>query len=246
MLRVLGCLGMLSGAVLILGAVLSACANVLLLARERTTQVLPTFIFAAITVGIPFLLGRFLWKKGLSSWERSKPSHWTSPTSVSEAFSEERLADFIRAKEEVTVADVAGFCQVSEQQAERMIRNLITRNEINRVFDLEKKAYVVPHFTPGRTPAASSPTIVVPDFVSVWPSTNPQPQPNVAEPAPIVHMSGGNPISSSGVQVSLRSLGHRCPSCNAPQDIDGARPGDKRLCPYCDIAFQVVDASANS
>jgi len=239
---------MLSGAALILSAVLSACANVLLVARERTTQVLPTLVFAAITVGIPFLLGRFLWRKGLSSWERSKPSHWTSPTGVSESFSEERLADFIRAKEEVTVADVARFCQVSEQQAERMIRNLITRNEINRVFDPEKKAYVVPQFTSGRAPVASSPTIVIPipDFVPVWPSANPQPQPHVAEPAPIVHVSGGHPVSSSGVQVSLRSLGHRCPSCNAPQDIDGARPGDKRLCPYCDIAFQVVDASANS
>ncbi|MCP3167931.1 hypothetical protein [Myxococcus qinghaiensis] len=123
------------------------------------------------------------------------------------------------------MADVAGFCEVSEQIAERFILDLIARDKINLVFAPERGVYVVHPFIPAWAPAI--------------------PQSGVVEPIPLSEV-GELKLSSSGlVLVSTRPLAHRCPSCNAPQDLGGAGPGDKRVCPYCDCAFQVVESSVS-
>lgn len=224
LMKPLSLLGMLSGGVLVVGAALGALGVVVVTVRETTTKIMPTLFVTVVIVVLPFLLGRFLWKKGRSAWEGSEPSQGAArridPGALLAA-----LRDFLHSKGEVTVTDLAGFFKLPEQKSEELIQMLIARGEINLAFVPEKGVYVVPPFIPAWAPAI--------------------PQPSVVEPIPLSEVGGGKLASSGVVLVSTRRLEHRCPSCNAPQDLDGASPGDKRVCPYCGIAFQLVDASAS-
>ncbi|NTX39351.1 hypothetical protein HUA78_33440 [Myxococcus sp. CA033] len=215
-----GCLAVLFGGALKLWSAFWVIALLVAHAHGKIQE--PAKMVAAqwgVMVVLPFLLGQFLWKKGRSSQEEREPAHWVTPTVESRDPMAE-LADFIRSKGDVTVKDVAIFCQVSEEKAEQLILKLIAAGEINRVFEPQKGAYVVSSFTPGRTSAGLLSSAVSRGNVSADASA-----------------------SSENVTVSTRRLEHRCPSCNAPQDLGESSPGDKRVCPYCDIAFLVVAAS---
>lgn len=208
MLTLLRGLTMLSGATLMLGSGVLLLISVLSALDEDNRGRLPGILFVGVLLILAFLLGRFLWNLEFSASRRDKPRG--------------SLEDFIRDLGVVTVAQVARFVGVSEQEAESLIQQLVARGEINLVFESEKGAYVVHPFIPEWTPAIPKPS--VPQATA----------PSVTAPA-----------SSSGVLVALRSLHHRCPSCNAPQEFGGAKSGDKVACDYCGTTFLVVATSSS-
>ncbi|WP_342376634.1 MarR family transcriptional regulator [Myxococcus stipitatus] len=126
------------------------------------------------------------------------------------------LGAFLRDKEEFTVAQVALFCGVSDARAQRLVERLIARGELHVVFVPERGAYAIP------------------SRASKW--TFPEWMPAIPRQAP------ASPAPPDGGPVAIRRLLHRCPSCNAPHELTGARVGDRVRCPYCDNAFQVVAA----
>ncbi|WP_338863417.1 hypothetical protein [Myxococcus stipitatus] len=206
MLTLLRGLTMLSGATLMLGSGVMLLISILSALDEDNRGRLPGILFVGVLLILAFLFGRFLWNLEFSGPRQGKRRG--------------SLEDFIRDLGVVTVAQVARFTGVSEQEAESLIQQLIARGEINLVFESEKGAYVVHPFIPEWTPAIPKPSVPL--------------APSVTAPA-----------SSSGVVVAIRSLHHRCPSCNAPQELGGAKPGDTVACPYCGSSFQVVATSSS-